>query len=213
MQHELHGETTTSALCNLLDGENLRAVLRNESPSSDVALDFMSDLVEDSKTDNGQAASILLQYGRCEIGVDQLEMSLQRGFTAMAAVLQQDERVKKGIKMCYTCSNNIGCYVCVSWDDCIINVGESDDNTEPRYCRDSVLKDDHFCQICSEYLCPACLQRGLYGSCEKCGEIDCLDGHCLGELLIHCQHCNRKAQNGETWWPSTFHEHACPTCL
>ena len=45
---------------------------------------------------------------------DSLEKCLRKEFTAMAAVLQQDERVKKDIQMCRTCSNNIGCYYCTN---------------------------------------------------------------------------------------------------
>jgi hypothetical protein len=53
----------------------------------------MYHFVEHSKTDNGEAVSILLQHGRCDVDVAMLEKLLRKGYTAMAAVLQQDERV------------------------------------------------------------------------------------------------------------------------
>ena len=86
----------TQGLCNLVDNENLQAILRNETLPSGLARAFMHHFVEDSETDNGQAVSILLQDGRCNVRVEQLELALRKGFTSMAAVLQQDERVKEG---------------------------------------------------------------------------------------------------------------------
>ena len=54
------------ALCNLVDNENLRALLRNESLNPGFMFSFIDDLVHHSKTDNGQAVSILLEDGRCQ---------------------------------------------------------------------------------------------------------------------------------------------------
>ena len=137
-----------------------------------------------------------------------LEECLRKGFTAMAAVLQQDERVKKDIQMCRTCSNNIGCYECTNcgrmcrWHE------------DPRYCRECVLKDDRFCKVCHDYLCPSCFERGLYSSCEKCGGIECRSFPCPESFLIWCESCHRKKceacvyEDGEDWsvWSN------CPTC-
>jgi hypothetical protein len=53
---------------------------------------------DDSNTDDsGQAVSIVLEDERYEANVSHLETCLRKGFTAMAAVLEQDERVKKDI--------------------------------------------------------------------------------------------------------------------
>ena len=41
----------------------------------------METLVDFSKTDNGQAVSILLQDGRCDASVDHLEKMSEKSFT------------------------------------------------------------------------------------------------------------------------------------
>jgi hypothetical protein len=71
----------------------------------------------------------------------------------MAAVLEKDERVKKGITICRTCSNNIGCYCCTSSEKCALGFPVCD---KRRFCCDCTLKDDHFCESCGGYLCPEC---------------------------------------------------------
>lgn len=58
----------------------------------------MANLIEYTQTDNDQAVFILIEDERCEINVDHFEECLSGGFTAMAAILQQDERVKKTFK-------------------------------------------------------------------------------------------------------------------
>jgi hypothetical protein len=63
--------------CNLPDNENLRALLRNETlPSSDLTRSFLHCLVNHSKTDNGQAVSMLLEDGRCRVDVYHFELCL-----------------------------------------------------------------------------------------------------------------------------------------
>ena len=199
----------TLGLCNLVDNENLQAVLRNETLPSGLARDFMHHLVKDSKTDNGQAVSILLQDGRCKVNTDHLEQCLRKGFTSMALALQQDERVKKDIQMCRTCSKHIGCYDCTNYDECV--VGE-----EPRYCRECVLKDDSFCKECSDYLCPSCFERGLYSSCEKCGGIECRV--CPLHFLMECDGCHRKKckpcikEDGGVWFELENGQTPCRNC-
>ena len=64
----------------LSDNENLRAVLRNETLPSCSAQHFMNDLIEHSENDNGQAVSILLEDGRCEVDIYHLERMLQKRF-------------------------------------------------------------------------------------------------------------------------------------
>ena len=59
-------ENQKQALCNLVDNENLRAVLRNETLPFWTLLEISLHLLANySKTDNGQAVSILLEDGRC----------------------------------------------------------------------------------------------------------------------------------------------------
>jgi len=66
-------------LCNRGNAENLRAILRNETLHAIVSKAFMYQLVENSKTDNGEAVSILLQNGRCDVDVAMLENLLRKG--------------------------------------------------------------------------------------------------------------------------------------
>lgn len=142
------------ALCNLSD-ENLRAVLRNKTIDSTFVAHFIWFLLdyEYSTRDNAQAVAILLEDGRAKTNIEQLEDLLRKDLTAMAQVLQQDERVKKGIQMCGTCSANIGCYTCTSWGHCVHAQGR-------RYCRECVKNDHRFCGACKDYLCPACFEGG-----------------------------------------------------
>jgi ribosomal protein S8 len=96
------------ALCNLASNQSLQAVLQNETLPSNLAQWFICNMATNSKTDNGQAVSILLQDERCRVGIAFLDENLSRNFTAMAAVAQQEYRVKKDIEMCRTCSSNFG---------------------------------------------------------------------------------------------------------
>ena len=141
-------------LCNLVDNENLQAVLRNETLPSCSAQLFMNDLVEHSKVDNGQAVTILLEDERCQVVTYHFETCLRRGLTTMASVLQQDDQVKKGIQMCRICSNNIGCYSCANYNECVIG-------KDPRYCRECVLVDNRFCKECNDYHLPILFPRWI----------------------------------------------------
>lgn len=47
----------------------------------------MSELVLHATADNGQAVTVLLEDGRCEVKVENLESLLRKDFTAMAAAL------------------------------------------------------------------------------------------------------------------------------
>jgi hypothetical protein len=114
--HEYIEKQEEEELCNLVDNENLRAVLRNENLDFYMAECYVFDLVKHSKTDNGQAASILFEDGRCEFSIYELQESLRKGFTAMAVVLLHDERMKKDVQMFHPCSDGIGCYECANKD-------------------------------------------------------------------------------------------------
>ena len=174
-------------------------------------ISFTTSLV-DSETDNDQAVSILIEDDRCTVSIYDFEMCLRNGFTAMAAVLQQDERVKKDVQMCLACSENVGCYECTHLEGCVVS-------KEARYCRKCVLKDDRYCQSCKDYLCPLCYEAGVFGACEKCGRIECRHDACCEEvLLIQCQSCDRTRcetcmeEDGEELWNTDDKEGVCPTC-
>ena len=199
----------TQGLCNLVDNENLRAVLRNESLRPDFVASFILELANHSRIDNGQAVSILLQDDRCNATCLMLERMLRDELTAMPAVLQQDERVKKDIQMCRICSDHIGCYGCTTCD-------ENPDKTA-RYCFDcAFLEGNSFCEKCNEFLCPICRDEGAFASCEKCGGIECLN--CEAEFLTQCESCDRKkceaciAEDREDWSNRFRDESVCPNC-
>ena len=210
----------TQALCNLADNENLRALLRNESLPSGLAETFMYSFVSQSKTDNGQAVSILLQGGRCSVSIYDLKKCFKKGFTAMAEVLQQDEQFTTDNKKCRTCCNTVGCYECANFESCT-NGGEL------TYCRECVMEDDRFCKRCNDYLCPSCYEAGIFGACEKCNGIACDGKTCIRDFLNGCEDCRRtkcnscvaedgetwrigEAGNGEYWWGGDTVR--CPTC-
>lgn len=159
-------------------------MLRNETLPSYFSRNFLYYLVKYSNTDNGEAVSILLEDGRCNVDIDMLEKMLRRGFTAMAMGVRGDDRVTKDITMCHTCSNYIGFHDCASYSECIIS------EDKRKYCRECVLKDDCFCKECSEYICPTCVEEENCQPCEKCGGLEC-NSVCLGHFLIKCDQCNR----------------------
>ena len=45
-----------------------------------------------------------------EVHVAMLETVLRRDFTEMAEVLKENDKIKKDIRMCVSCSVNIGCH-------------------------------------------------------------------------------------------------------
>lgn len=203
----------TQALCNLSDTENLRAVLRNETLSSDLVRDFIFNLIKHSKTDNGQAVSILLEDGRCKVCVSSLEECLRKGLTAMAAVLQRDDRVKNDITMCRTCSDNIGCYDCANGTECHIY----DEENYAKFCRECVLEDDRFCKRCNYYFCPVCHEDGVFTPCVNCDGLVCIS--CEGSFLVQCHICERlkcvscAEEDGEYWGlRGNFDFTVCLTC-
>lgn len=182
------------ALCNLRCIEDLRAVLRNETLSDHFVQNYLEKFLCYSDTDNGPGVSVLLQDGRCHVGVEMLEMLLRRGveresnFTAMTAVLQQDERVKEGVQMCGTCGINIGCYLCANQNVCV-------ENNESKHCGSCIINEKQFCFTCDEWFCTACREEGKYDSCEKCNETECrqcISGDSdLDPSLEWCGDCGR----------------------
>lgn len=199
----------TRGLCNLSDNTNLQAVLQNVGLDFHSAKHFIEQMTNYSKTDNGEAISILLKDGRSEPCIEALEMALRKGFTAMAAVLQRHDRVKKDIKKCKTCSNNIGCFWCANED-------ENYKGERQYYCRECVLKDARFCELCNAYLCPTCYQDEKFDSCGGCDGFVCR--LCEGQFLMPCTTCARKkckffvGKNEENGVNPYRHKCGCPVC-
>lgn len=182
-------------LCNLSHNDKLRALLLNESLKD--ADRLLEHLVEYSETDNGEAVTILLQDGRCNANVSMLEELLQKEFVSMAAALQENAAVKEGIRMCHTCSVNIGCYDCASRDECdckMLARCTSGKDKELRDCRACVLAKGRLCKGCGCYVCPGCCRRGRFHRCEACQAIFCLDresDECHRNAGA-CKECNRR---------------------
>lgn len=204
------------ALCNLPDNDNLRAALRSKTTALVPIAISMWPFVSYSTTGNAQAASVLLEGGRSEAHIEQLEDSLRKGFVAIAALLQQEERAKKDIKMCDTCSINIGCCRCTNLDNCV-------SEEEQKHCRQRALADNRFCKVCNECLCPDCHVQGRFASCEKCNGIECRFPGCGGKALSEHARCSRKKhracveEDGEGW-ADTDCDMAddmirCPACM
>jgi hypothetical protein len=204
-------ESQNGTLCNLVDNENLRAVLRNKTLPSDLSSNFIYWLVKSSKTDNGQVVSILLENSRCNVTVHHLEKCLRKDLTAMAAVkMNASRKIFKCVELAPT---NVGCYWCTNENGCVIFEDAA------RYCIYCVSDDERNCQSCNDYLCPSCFEGGLYETCEKCGKIECLHEYCQRDFLNNCQICTRKKckpcvyGDGEVW--STMEDYQvkrCPMC-
>lgn len=209
--NDFYTSKQTKTVCNLVDNENLRAVLRNETLDTLFVYNFISTVARHSNIDNGQAVSILLEDSRCRVDVWILQSCLRKGFTAMATVLEQDARVQQMLGPCGTCKRNIGCYTCGT-DNCgTDNCYES----TLSYCRPCVTSHNHFCIQCNGYLCPVCFEQ-VYQSCEECGCVACNGDDC--EFHGTCYRCARKKcnsciiQGGENWG-DTADAIFCPTCI
>lgn len=208
----------TMVLTNLDHVDKLRAVLQNKSLPQYRILALLEHLVRWSKTDNGEAVSLLLTDGRCIVNVDMLDEALKKDFTAMAAELQQHESIKKEIQMCSTCSNNIGIYYCHRTDSC----QHHEDAVTPKYCRSCALAGNRFCVKCEEYLCPDCYMVGNFWQCDKCQSFVCPNDECAQTIVI-CEgpECNRRkcrsciVQDEETWIRPIADDgnEYCPSCL
>jgi len=179
------------ALYNLTRTADLRALLRNETLPQSMIVDFLKNLIAKSTKDNGEAVSVLLQDDRVVVEPKMLDMALRKDYAAMAAALQQNEQVKASIRMCATCSVNIGAYECFKGLECmrLPNSGPGDSALPagfklPKYCRTCARTNHLFCK-CGEYLCQECL-AGHHIECCDCGNIACGRGECV---LRACPRC------------------------
>lgn len=149
-------------LRNLDDSNKLRAVLLNESLLA-IASDLLGYLFLHSKTDNGEAVSILRQDGRSYVDSIMLDYLLEKDVTSMVTALQ--EPIKAGRKMCHTCSDTIGCYDCANpITDCVASQRQ-------RYCHGCFLNSDLICANCQGMICPDCHEKGNYERCTECSTI------------------------------------------
>lgn len=211
MEYQSYLEKQKSFICRLPDPENLRAYLRNETFENDenLHLYFMCDLVKYSTVDNGEAASILLEDGRCIIDAGVYQYMLRKDFFGMAAVLREDDWVQAGLKICPTCDNNIGYYECINNEDCV-------NDCEEAYCRECVMGGNRFCKGCKHHFCRDCVEQEVpFSSCEKCHGIQCNIKDCT--LFIECGDCERVkchpciSEDGEDW-TGLDGGTLCPTC-
>jgi len=184
--------------------DKLRAILLNEFIPSYHLRRLIWTLIKTTKTDNASAVSLLIQDGRCDVDPFMLDQALRRNYTSIAAVLQQDDRIKAAIQMCATCHVNIGCYECFRDLDCARlpepahgRIWCSWDDLPPafrrphKYCRACVMADNNFCRICKEYLCRDCIACQNHGSCEACHSILCLDDFLSKQPVVICDECPR----------------------
>lgn len=199
----------THALLTNPDIGNLRAWLRNETMVPSVVSNFMTLLVNLSTADNNaQAVSVLLEDGRCEVKMEQLDTLLRRDFTAMAVALRQNEGIASECELCDTCSNKVGCYACTNTDEVCANQGAT-------YCRQCAMNDSHFCKECEDYLCSKCFEEEQFDSCEKCHGIICKHPEC-----VHgCEQCGRKkcdsciVEDGKSWTCFNCPRKKCDACI
>lgn len=152
-------------IINLRNMDHLRSILHNENLKG-AADNLLHALVEYSTTDNADAASVLLHDGRPTANVELLETAIKKGFTSIAAMLQQDARVRPHIHWCNNHGHlSPGVYRCFRGDDCC----------EPdwKYCRDCVDSSNRLCSGCHGYLCRSCYDTVNYTSCDECNTFYC----------------------------------------
>lgn len=142
-----------NVLCNLGSLDKLRAVLQNETLGTWFAGMYIWLFIWYSKTDDAEAASILLQDDRCRGLSGTIAEALRKNYTNIAAALQQDVRAMLLVEWCAKCSSNIACYPCEKEDEACPSKGS-------RFCRSCVLEDSFgYCKYTNTYICPRCVGR------------------------------------------------------
>ena len=142
-----------------------------------------------STADNGEAVSNLLEDVRCNVDPTMLDMALRKDYAAMAEVLQQDEGVRSVIRVCATCSVNIGAYECFKGLlQCQLIVDPEQDALPvdikvPKYCRAfvnilQVWRDFHnfpeAIQSCGNYGVMVCSRNAcVLRKCLGCDAAEC----------------------------------------
>lgn len=189
------------AMCNIGNASHLRALLANKTLPVKTIEGFVKKLIQKSRTDNGEAVSVLLQDERCRVQPKLLDMALRKDFASMAAALQQNDEVRASIRMCTTCSVNIGAYECFKRSNCKLKPKQRGDKP-PKYCRACALANHTFC-ACGEVYCNDCRvgvgRIGSPDSCSFCRKTLCGRGKCAlyrceecGSFTDVCRHCERR---------------------
>lgn len=113
-----HLKAQERAMCNL-SATAIRALLQNPTLPNNFVEAFLEKIIEKSKTDNGEAVSVLLQDDRVHVEPTVLDTVLRKDRVFMCAALQQNEAVRAAIQMCSTCAKNIGIYKCFRESKCV----------------------------------------------------------------------------------------------
>lgn len=195
------------------DTSKLRALLRNTTFQGTILRLFLWNLIGNAKTDNGEAVTILLKDGRCQVEANMFNAVLRKDFTAMGAALEKHDTVKTAIQVCAKCNTNPGIYSCHRGFECK-DFAESDSDNEdysawslPKVCRPCALASgSKFCAQCEDWLCRTCLKAKNCNLCERCGANICdKEDRNYRQGIDKCAGCGRKecqmctAEYGNDW--------------
>lgn len=177
------------ALCNISNSSHFRALLLNKTLPPKILQNYIKLLIQRSVSDNGEAISILLQDGRCKVTPVMLDKALQKDFVGMAAALQQNDSVRASIRMCTTCSVNIGCFKCFMGAKCktALAIRTPGMKKLPKYCRTCTHANFRFCASGNSSVCQTCLsafRNRIVADC--CGKIACGKGKCRLQACPSC---------------------------
>lgn len=204
-------------LCNLKSTEALGAALSNKTLSRYDREGMLWTFVHTSKTDNAAALELLLQDEACpslasytEDPCELLDIVLQNDFVEMAGVLQKNDAIQASMKMCRTCTVNVGAFKCSNHVECCHVPPRSDgkkwdfyndespkDFIPHKYCRACVLASDARCSVCNEHTCPECIQAKKFLTCFDCKSIVCYASwelcsiECMDCKRVYCGTCNK----------------------
>jgi hypothetical protein len=143
-----------------------------------------------------ETVHLLLAEETCKVdGV--LDKALIRDKTEVAAILQNDPRVKSLIVMCSKCNENPGCMTCRSLSLAIIGCADPD-GASKKYCKIcQPIRHGQLCIVCEKYSCEHC-QNSLgivYEQHARC--TTCSSMACESELDFRHEYepCFRKCKN------------------
>lgn len=192
--------------CSFDKIDMLRAILANETLTrANTYRRFMIDLIRLTKTDNGEAVSALLEFGKCTVEPNMLDEVLRKGYTAMGTALLQNEQIAKRAQKCDSCYNNIGCYECLRCKS----------STFSKYCRPCVLyAGERVCSICKDFcFCQECFAAAKFPchgkECQTIACFRCLN-RCRVCATLKCDSCIK--QSRERWRYSESGDPICPYC-
>eukprot|EP00978_Attheya_sp_CCMP212_P039921 scaffold212549_cov45-Attheya_sp.AAC.3 len=177
-------------------------VLVNPTLNGTLMRDLLLMAVNENDTETVQQ---LLAEETCRVdGV--LDKALIRDKTEIAAILQNDPRVKSLIVMCSECNENPGCVVCLTVLAKEVMCADPD-GASKQYCKNCTR--DKLCAVCEKHQCVHCENvcsfHWEYYPCSTCGETVC-QFNCDDEISI--EPCFRKCQN----YDELCHNIQCNTC-